>query len=200
MSRLHADASAVLASWVAPTVEQERLRAEYVAHLAAHPDGLDRMCWPDHLTASTLVLTGDGTAVLLTLHAKAGRWFQLGGHPEAADTTLAAAALREATEESGIPGLALDPVPLHLDAHDVPFCGGAGARHLDVRFLAVVPEEVAHAVSAESLALRWWPVAALPTDEPSLCELVERGLDRLREQRAGTEGDRLGDPPARVDA
>ena len=42
--------------------------------------------------------------MLLTLHRKVGRWLQLGGHCEPADTTLAGAALREATEESGLPG------------------------------------------------------------------------------------------------
>ena len=42
--------------------------------------------------------------MLLTLHAKAGQWFQLGGHCEPGDATLAGAATREAAEESGSPG------------------------------------------------------------------------------------------------
>jgi 8-oxo-dGTP pyrophosphatase MutT (NUDIX family) len=197
---LHADATSLLGSWAAPTPDQERLRREYVEHLAVHADGLDRSCRPDHLTASTLVLTTDGAATLLTLHAKARRWFQLGGHTEPGDTTLAGAAFREATEESGIPGLLLDPVPIHLDAHAVPFCGGPGARHLDVRFLATAPGTLEQVVSGESLDVRWWPVDALPTDEPSLRELVERGLDRLREPSGGADRDRLGDPPAGVGA
>lgn len=183
---LHADAVALLGSWTAPTAEQERLRQEYVAHLAAHSDGLRRTCLPDHVTASTLVLTADGTATLLTLHTKAGRWFQLGGHTEPGDQTLAGAALREAVEESGIADLVVDPVPIHLDAHEVPFCGGQGTRHLDVRFLAVVPGTLEHAISAESLALRWWPVGALPTAEASLRELVQRALDRVHGPTRGT--------------
>lgn len=176
----HADALRLLTSWRAPDDRQEALRAAYVAHLHAHPDGLSRDCRPDHLTASTLVLDVTGEHALLTLHAKAGAWFQLGGHVEAGDPTLAAAALREATEESGIEGLRLDPVPVHLDTHAVPFCGGrTGTHHLDVRFLAVAPPGAEHTVSDESHDVRWWPVDALPSDEESLRDLVALGLARL---------------------
>ena len=77
-------------------------------------------------------------------------------------------------------GLDLDPVPLQLDAHVVSFCGGVPrTRHLDVRFLAVAPSEADVAVSEESLDVAWWPVAALPTDERSLHELVDLARARL---------------------
>jgi 8-oxo-dGTP pyrophosphatase MutT (NUDIX family) len=177
---LHVDARRLLAGWQAPDARQEQLRREYVAHLDAHADGLLRTCLPDHVTASTLVLSPDGDQVLLTLHAKAGAWFQLGGHTEATDTTLAGAALREAREESGIDGLEVDLEPVQLDRHEVPFCGGrSGTRHLDVRFLAVAAPGTAHAVSEESVDVRWWPADRLPSDEPSLRELVDLGRDRL---------------------
>ncbi len=176
---LHTDALAVLDGWRAPDETQERLRERYVAHLAAHPDGLTRECRPDHVTASTLVLDADRGAVLLTLHAKARAWFQLGGHCEPGDATLAGAALREATEESGLAGLVLDPVPVQLSEHAVPFCGPHGdVHHLDVRFVAFAPAGVAYAVSEESLDVRWWPVDALPDPEPDLVELVELALAR----------------------
>ncbi|MQW75587.1 NUDIX domain-containing protein [Nocardioides sp. dk4132] len=175
---LHADALQVLTSWVAPSPAQEVLRERYVAHLRAHPDGVRRACRPDHLTASTLVLSADRSQVLLTLHAKAQRWFQLGGHCEDGDATLADAALREATEESGLRELVLTAAPVHLDEHVVPFCGGPDAaapvHHLDVRYVAVAPPGAAHAISEESLDLRWWPVDALP--DADLVELVEHAL------------------------
>lgn len=119
---LHADARATLAGWAPPTREQAALRERYVAHLDAHPDGMTRSCVPDHLTASTLVLSHDHTRVLLTLHAKARRWFQFGGHCEPGDDTLAGAAEREAVEESGLTGLRVEPTPLQLSEHAVPFC------------------------------------------------------------------------------
>ncbi|HET9858470.1 MAG TPA: NUDIX hydrolase [Nocardioidaceae bacterium] len=178
---LHDDALALLRGWRAPNDEQERVRRRYVHHLEAEPTGLDRSCYPDHVTASTLVLSADHQQVLLTLHAKANAWFQMGGHCEPGDTTLAGAALREAVEESGVLGLVLDPVPVQLDVHDVPFCDPrGGVHHLDVRFLAVAPAEAVHAVSEESLDVRWWPADALPTDDPNMVELVQLARKRLR--------------------
>jgi 8-oxo-dGTP pyrophosphatase MutT (NUDIX family) len=175
VSGLHADALALLEAWSAPSAAQDSLRQRYVDHLQAHPDGLDRECRPDHVTASTVVLSHDRGRVLLTLHAKARRWFQLGGHCEPGDETLAGAALREATEESGVPGLRLAPGPVHLDEHEVPFCGAtAGVHHLDVRFLALAPADASYAVSEESLDVRWWPVDDLP--DPDLAELVSHAL------------------------
>lgn len=168
MSALRADALATLRGWAAPTPDQEALREHYVRHLEARPDAMTRECRPEHLTASTLVLSDDHSHVLLTLHAKAREWFQFGGHPEAVDTTLAGAALREAVEESGLSPdeLDLDPRPVRLDAHAVPFCGpGGDVRHLDVVFRAVARPGARHAVSDESLDVRWWPVDALPNPE-----------------------------------
>ena len=61
----------------------------------------------------------------------------------------------------------------------MPFCGG-GASHLDVRFLGIAPEGAEHAVSEESLDVRWWPVDELPTEEPSMRERVANALVRVR--------------------
>jgi 8-oxo-dGTP pyrophosphatase MutT (NUDIX family) len=173
------DALAVLSRWRAPDDRQERLRREYVALLHRRPDATDRTCAPDHLTASTLLVSADHTRCLLTLHAKAGRWFQLGGHCEPTDATLAAAARREAEEESGLTALRVDPVPLQLDAHAVPFCSDPGTRHLDVRFLAVAPEDARTRPGAESADLRWWPLDRLPTNERSVVDLVRLAQERL---------------------
>lgn len=166
---LHSDAVRVLQHVDSP------LRDRYLAHLAAHENGVYRECSPDHLTASILVLSHDHTQVLLTLHAKAQQWFQFGGHCEPGDTTLLGAAMREGLEESGLDSLDVHPVPVHLDAHRVEFCNG-GATHLDVRFVGVAPEGADHAASEESLEVRWWPVDGLPTDEPSILDLVRAGV------------------------
>ncbi|WP_279583234.1 NUDIX hydrolase [Fodinicola feengrottensis] len=137
-----------------------------------------RSCVPGHLTASAAVLSADHSNILLTLHPRVGRWLQLGGHCED-DSTLAAAALREATEESGIAGLRLDPIPAAVDTHAIKCSLGVPTRHLDVQFVAVAPEGAEPVRSDESLDLRWWPVGALPTDDSSVQALVEAALHRL---------------------
>lgn len=176
---LHADALSTLTAWAPPSPEQEALRSRYVDHLRAHPDGLRRSCFPDHLTAGTLVLDESLDHVLLNLHRKARRWFAFGGHCEPGDRTLADAALREAVEESGVTGLRFDTVPLHLDEHAVGFCDPRGTvHHLDVRFGAVAPAGSGHETSDESLDVRWWPVAALPDLEAEMHDLI--GLARER--------------------
>jgi 8-oxo-dGTP pyrophosphatase MutT (NUDIX family) len=176
---LHADAVAVLSAWTAPDPAQERLRGEYLRHLDAHPDAMSRGCVPDHLTASALIVSADSTRVLLTLHARLGRWLQTGGHCED-DATTAAAAHREATEESGIVGLVVDTVPVLLSRHEVP-CGPVRpASHLDVQFLCVAPSGAVPALSAESLDLAWFPVDGLPADvDGSLRALVGACRHRL---------------------
>jgi 8-oxo-dGTP pyrophosphatase MutT (NUDIX family) len=181
----HARALGLLRAWSSPDAGQSRLRQQYVEHLLAHDHGLDRSCRPDHLTASTLVMSPDTQRVLLTLHAKARAWFQFGGHLEPDDEGLVEAAEREAREESGLTDVALDPVPVQLDVHEVPFCGGTGTRHLDVRFVAVADPAATTAVSAESTEVRWWPADALPSQEASLEELVRLGRLRLLGELVG---------------
>lgn len=180
MTGLHADALATLSGWAPPNDAQAQLRDRYLALLTARADAMTRHCLPDHLTASTLVFDEDRRRVLLTHHAKARRWFQFGGHPEAEDTTLAGTALREAIEESGLSpaDLTLDTVPVELDAHPVPFCApGAAVHHFDVMFSAVARHGSHHAVSDESLDVAWWPVDDLPN--PDLTPRVALAIARV---------------------
>ena len=80
----------------------------------------------------------------------------------------AGAALREATEESGITGLQIAARPLHVDVHPVTCSLGVPTRHLDVRYLVRAPAGARPVISDESDDLRWWPVGALPPDSDTV--------------------------------
>lgn len=179
---LRADAQTLLARWVAPDQEQERLRRTYLDHLAAHPDAMSRDCHPDHLTASVLIVDGTRDRVLLTLHRRIKRWLQTGGHCEPEDVDLAGAALREGREESGIDGLVIDPVPVLLSLHEVPGCGPIRpSHHLDVQYVAVAPDDAVHVMSDESDDLAWFDLDAPPQDtDQSVRDLIAAAMTRLR--------------------
>ncbi|MCH0564054.1 MULTISPECIES: NUDIX hydrolase [unclassified Streptomyces] len=169
---LHDDAVLVLKGYE----DQPGLRQTYLDHLAARPDGLWKACGDGHITASALVIDPPRARVLLTLHRKLRRWLQMGGHCEPGDETLALAALREATEESGIAGLSLLPGgPVRLDRHHTP-C----AWHLDVQYAALAPAGATEAISDESLDLRWFAydeVADVADD--SVVRLLEASRARI---------------------
>lgn len=170
-----AAAAAELRAWEPTDAGQRALRHALLAFLDARPDdACDRSCAPGHLTASALVLDHDGAHTLLTLHPRVGRWIQLGGHCEPGDPSLRAAALREATEESGIDGLVIDEHPLHLDVHPVTCSLGIPTRHLDVRYLVRAPAGAVARISAESDDLAWWSVDALPPGRDTVPEMVVR--------------------------
>lgn len=117
-----------------------------------------------HFTASAWLVGADGRRALLTHHRKLDRWLQPGGHADG-DRDLARAALREAEEESGLPGLRLVPGIFDLDRHWIPEHKGVPAHwHYDVRYVVRAGAEERYVVSPESLDLAWRPIATLAGD------------------------------------
>ncbi|WP_433403035.1 NUDIX hydrolase [Streptomyces sp. CA-146814] len=178
---LHDDATLVLKGYApegAAGGGQAELRQAYLDHLALHADGMWKACGAGHLTASALVIDPEREKVLLTLHRKLRMWLQMGGHCEEQDATLEAAALREATEESGITGLTLLPGgPVRLDRHPIP---SPCHWHLDVQYAALAPAGAAERISEESLELRWFgyeDVASVA--DASVVRLLEATRARL---------------------
>ncbi|EKX62532.1 NUDIX domain-containing protein [Streptomyces ipomoeae] len=158
--------------------DQPELRQAYLDHLAAHPDGMWKACGAGHITASALVIDPTRGRVLLTLHKKLRMWLQMGGHCEPGDTVLADAALREATEESGVTGLTLLPGgPVRLDRHPIP---PPCHWHYDVQYAVLAPPDAEHTISDESLDVRWFPYAEVPdVADESVVRLLEATRARL---------------------
>ncbi|HZI96631.1 MAG TPA: NUDIX domain-containing protein [Actinomycetales bacterium] len=187
---LPAAAVATLSAWPAPTPGQEALRRGYLAHLAAQPRAVWKDGPPAHLTASCFVLDPTGGAVLLTLHGKGKFWVQFGGHCEPQDTDLAATALREAREESGVADLRLLPGPVELNRHALSEAFGRCREHLDVAYVAVAARDTVPVVSPESDDVAWFDVDDLPdavvTDLPGRLSAVLAAVSRDAPAQAST--------------
>jgi 8-oxo-dGTP pyrophosphatase MutT (NUDIX family) len=169
-----------LTAWQAPDFAQDALREALLGFVLGRDDACERECVAGHITASALVVDDTGTRALLTLHPRLGRWVQLGGHCEAADRHVVAAAQREAVEESGIFDLQIDPELIAVHVHPITCSLGVPTRHLDLQFVAYAPPDASIEISDESLDLRWWPLEALPANsDEALAQLVSFARRRI---------------------
>jgi hypothetical protein len=58
-----------------------------------------------------------------------------------------------------------------VHVHPLTCSLGLPTRHLDLQFIVRAPANAAIVRSDESLDLRWWPLDALPADDPALAAL-----------------------------
>jgi 8-oxo-dGTP pyrophosphatase MutT (NUDIX family) len=170
-----------------PTDEKERTdTAQMLAMLELHPHLFHQSCEVGHLTGSGLVLDVTSGKMLLHYHKNLHRWLQFGGHSDY-DTDLAVTALREASEESGLPDLQFFPLGqsphlLDVDVHAIPARHDRPAHlHLDLRYLLATHRPTqAIPPSGESRLLRWVSLAELDTlareIDPPLERLIRKGF------------------------
>jgi 8-oxo-dGTP pyrophosphatase MutT (NUDIX family) len=155
------------------------LTREFRRFLHSDPAVFERSHAPGHFTGSAWLVSADGQRVLLMHHRKLGRWLQLGGHADG-DTDLAPVAWREASEESGLSGLQVEPEIFDLDRHLIPARGEEPAHwHYDVRYVVRASTDEAFVANEESLALAWRSIAALAADpdgDASLRRMAARWL------------------------
>lgn len=133
-----------------------------------------------HFTGGAWLVSADGQRTLLTHHRKLSRWLQLGGHADG-DTDMGQVALKEAEEESGLPGLRLEEAAIFdLDRHWIPERKDVpGHWHYDVRYVIRAGQDERYVVSEESLDLAWREIAPMAgeTDE-SLGRMARKWLAR----------------------
>jgi 8-oxo-dGTP pyrophosphatase MutT (NUDIX family) len=170
--------------------EEARDRDQIMDFVLRHPRPFNRGIEEGHLTGSAVVVSADGTRVLLLHHRKLDRWLQPGGHADPGETTGEQVALREAFEETGLEGLALRPGaprPLDVDVHDIPARAHEAAhQHLDLRYLVDAPPGATLSPQMEELReIRWvdWnEVGALGPDHG-----LRRALGKARALLGRTE-------------
>ncbi len=175
------DLCAALHHHAAATPEARELVDTFLGFLASSPEVFERHHPPGHFTGSAWLVSADGERVLLIHHRKLGRWLQPGGHADG-DTDLMRVALREATEETGLSGLHVEPGIFDIDRHRIPARGSEPEHwHYDVRFVVRAGPDEAFVMNHESLALAWRPVADVFGDEtldPSLRRMARYWLAR----------------------
>ena len=156
------------------------VRDQFLQFASEHVDCCERTLAIGHFTGSAWLVSADGERVLLTHHRKLGRWLQLGGHADG-DGDLAAVARREAEEESGLSGLALEGGIFDLDRHLIPARGNEPAHwHYDVRFVVRASDEN-FKVSEESHSLAWKSIADIAADsfaDESMRRMAAKWLGR----------------------
>lgn len=178
----HSELDEALQRYAQCRPDDAALVREYRDLLRLHAPVFERIHAAGHFTGSAWVVSADGRRVLLTHHRKLGLWLQPGGHADG-DVDLARVALREAREETGVPGLRLESREIYdLDRHVIP-ARRDEAQHLhwDVRYVVRAAADETFVVSEESHALAWRDIADVAADESadaSVRRMARRWLGR----------------------
>ena len=141
--------------------QEERDRDVMLRILDTMPDCFDRSNETAHFSASSWIINGDGTKVLMAYHNLYQAWAWTGGHADG-EGDLLAVALREAQEESGVHAW---PVTediysveiLTVDGHEKRGRYVPSHLHLNVTYLLQADEkEAIRSKADENAAVRWF--------------------------------------------
>ncbi|MGH3309536.1 MAG: NUDIX hydrolase [Streptomyces sp.] len=164
-------------------ITADHIRATLTAYLNEHPEekpdltlvldlldsGADltiRSEFRGHATAGAILAGPDGR-ILHIHHLSLDKWLLPGGHLESVDNTLVEAALRELTEETGIPADAVTTVdhrPVHIDVHPIPANDAKDEpahQHIDFRFLFRTTTGIGQLQTEEVTGAAWHEADAI---------------------------------------
>ncbi len=140
-----------------PADEREcAMAARLRMFVAKYETCFDRTLLVGHVTGSAWIVDRGLDAAVLVHHRKLDKWLQPGGHADG-DADVRRVALREATEETGLAGLAnASPGIYDIDVHTIPARAGEPQHeHFDLRFAFFADRASEPIVSDESHAVRW---------------------------------------------
>ncbi len=172
---------------------EQAMTQDTIAFVEANPAAFERSLpagtsRPGHVTGSAWIVSPDRCQTLLIHHRKLDRWLQPGGHADG-DPNVAAVALREAQEETGLTSLRLvyptnspatpyqSPPIFDVDVHVIPARNdGPEHLHYDIRFLVEADPTEGFGVSDEIKNIRWLPLSAVVdyTDSESIFRLLRK--------------------------
>jgi len=154
---------------------------DLVSFVENNENCFDRNLQQGHITGSAWLINSTRNQIFFTHHKKLDRWLQPGGHSDNDANTLAVA-MREASEESGIEDVFIQPVKdaiFDIDIHTIPARKSEPEHlHYDVRFLLEADASQPLKLSDESNEIRWFSLSEAEQIclEPSL----KRMLDKTR--------------------
>lgn len=167
-----------------------------IAFVEQHADCFNRSLLIGHITGSAWVVSPDRRQTLLIHHRKLDRWLQPGGHADG-DLDVAAVALREAQEETGLTSLRLispagasvqahqSPPIFDVDIHTIPARNDVPEHlHYDIRFLLEAESVEPFGTSDEIRDVRWFSLDESSTyaDSESVFRLIRKTMLRQKAQ------------------
>ncbi len=150
-------------------LEETRFKHDIDAFVRSTPACFERSWLPGHITGSAWILDRDLKKAVLVHHTKLGRWLQPGGHADG-DNNLAAVALKEAWEETGLEGLVQVSNGIYdLDVHQIPAKGNVPAHlHYDIRFAFMCTGNKNFRINHESREILWVPLDKIKDFAPGM--------------------------------
>lgn len=165
---------------------EQAMTSATIAFVEQHPDCFERSLRQGHITGSAWIVSPDRRSTLLIHHRKLDRWLQPGGHADG-DPDVAAVALREAREETGLTSLRfvhaneeLPPI-FDVDSHRIPARGDVPEHlHYDIRFLLEADLNEPFGISDEIRNIQWFSLrdANLSIESESIWRMVRKTMNK----------------------